>query len=134
MTLGLSKNKKELRQFGMLLGTMIPLLFGLILPGLWGHGLPLLPWIVGSLLWVLAIAFPIFLQPIYRVWMKIAEILAFVNSRIILGMIFFAIVTPMAFIMRLVQHDPMARKRDRQAETYRISSQKRSRDSMEKPY
>lgn len=130
----LKQNKKELRQFGMLLGTLIPLLFGLILPWLWGHNVPLLPWILGSVLWLLAIAFPISLQPIYRVWMKIAEVLAWINSRIILGLIFFAIVTPMAFIMRLMQRDPMARKCDRQAATYRVSSQKRSRESMEKPY
>ncbi|MBP0020997.1 MAG: sxtJ [Cyanobacteria bacterium SBLK] len=130
----LKQNKKELRQFGMLLGTFFPLLFGLILPWLWGHDFSLLPWILGSVFWVLAIAFPISLQPIYRVWMKIAEILAWVNSRIILGIIFFAMVTPMGFIMRLLQRDPMARKYDRQVATYRIGSQKRSRESMEKPY
>ncbi|MEM9541949.1 MAG: SxtJ family membrane protein [Cyanobacteria bacterium P01_E01_bin.42] len=126
--------KKQLRQFGMLLGTFIPLLFGLIVPWVWGHGFPRLPWILGGISWVLAIAFPLSLQPIYRVWMKIAEILAWVNSRIILGLIFFAIVTPMAFIMRLLQRDPMARQCDRQAQTYRLSSQQRSRESMEKPY
>ena len=134
MTLELNKTKKELRQFGMLLGTFIPLLFGLILPWLWNHGFPVLPWILGGIFWSLAIAFPPSLQPVYRVWMKIAEILAWVNSRIILGIIFFAIVTPMGFIMSLLQRDPMARKCDRQVETYRISSQKRSRESMENPY
>lgn len=134
MMIELNKNKKELRQFGMLLGTIIPLLFGLLLPWLWGHVFPLLPWIIGGVLWVLAIAVPSLLQPIYRIWMKIALVLAFVNSRIILGLIFFAIVTPMGFIMRLMRRDPMTRKCDRQVESYRISSQKRSRDSMENPY
>ncbi|NER94644.1 MAG: sxtJ [Symploca sp. SIO1B1] len=135
LELGKIKNsKKELRQFGMTLGTIIPLLFGLILPWLWGYQFPLFPWIIGSLLWIVALTFPLSLQLLYRIWMKIATIMAFVNSSIILGIIFFVVVTPMGFIMTLVQYDPLRRKKTFNQETYRINSQVKKRETMEKPY
>ena len=130
----IKNRKKELRQFGMTLGTIIPLLFGLILPWLWGYQFPLFPWLIGSLLWIVALTFPLSLQLLYRIWMKIATIMAFVNSSIILGIIFFIIVTPMGFIMTLLQYDPLKRKKLFNQETYRINSQVKNRETMEKPY
>jgi len=130
----IKNSKKELQQFGMTLGTIIPLLFGIILPWLWGYQFPLVPWLIGGLLWSIALTFPLSLQSLYRTWMKIAKIMAFVNSSIILGIIFFVVVTPMGFIMKLVQYDPLKIKKTFNQETYRINSQVKNRETMEKPY
>ncbi|NEQ64609.1 MAG: sxtJ [Symploca sp. SIO2D2] len=125
---------KELRQFGLVTGGFVAVLFGLILPWIWGHNFPLLPWIVGGVLCFLALLLPNSLRPIYHGWMKVAVVLAWINSRIILGAIFFIVVTPMALIMRLVGRDPMVRKFENELESYRLSCQKRTRASLEKPY
>ena len=134
----MSDNKKltikELREFGLLTGGIIAGLFGLILPLIKGHSLPILPWIMVIVLVGLAIILPKSLEPIYRVWMKIGLTLGWVNSRIILSIVFFIILTPMAFIMKLLKRDTMARKFDFQVETYRVSSKINSRSGMEKPY
>jgi hypothetical protein len=134
----MSENKKltikELREFGLLTGGIITGLFGLILPLIRGHSLPLIPWIIAVVLAGLAIILPKSLDPIYRVWMKIGLALGWVNSRIILSIVFFIILTPMALIMKLLKRDTMIRKFDFQVETYRISSKINPSSGMEKPY
>jgi hypothetical protein len=125
---------KELREFGFLTGGIIAGLFGLILPLMKGHSLPIIPWVIAIVLVGLAIFLPKSLDPIYRVWMKIGLALGWVNSRIILSIVFFIILTPMALIMKLLKRDTMARNFDFQGETYRISSKINPRSGMEKPY
>ncbi|MGB5772986.1 MAG: SxtJ family membrane protein [Crocosphaera sp.] len=127
-------DKKGLKEFGLVTGVLIALLFGLILPLLWGHNLPLIPWIIAGVLGSLALFIPQSLAPIYQGWMRVAQVLAWINSRIILGIIFLLIVTPMALIMKIIKRDPMNRKLEFRLETYRISSQIKSKLSMEKPY
>ena len=51
-----------------------------------------------------------------------------------LGILFYLIFTPSAFIMRIARRDAMARERDDSAESYRVPSTKRSRESMERPF
>ena len=40
-------------------------------------------------------------------WYKIAEILGFVNARVILSLLYYIMVTPMALVFRLAGNDPM---------------------------
>ena len=127
-------DKKRLREFGLMTGAFIALLFGLLLPLLWGHDLPLIPWIIAGSLAFLSLFIPQSLAPIYQGWMKVAQVLAWVNNRLILGIIFLIIVTPMALIMKIIKRDPLKRKFEFSAGTYRISSQIKNKLSMEKPY
>ena len=128
-------NKKELRDFGLITGIIFVVLFGLILPWLKNHSIPSWPWILATVLWVLALLTPMTLKPVYRVWMKIGEILGGINTRIILGIVFYLLVTPMGLIMRFLgKKDPMERKLDHKQITYRIPSLEKNRLSMEKPY
>ncbi|MGK7881163.1 MAG: SxtJ family membrane protein [Crocosphaera sp.] len=127
-------DKKGLREFGLITGVFIALLFGLLLPLLWGHDLPLIPWIIAGCLAFLSLFIPQSLVPIYQGWMKVAQVLAWVNNRLILGIIFFIIVTPMALIMKIIKRDPLTRKFEFRLETYRVSSKIKNKLSMEKPY
>jgi hypothetical protein len=126
-------NRKELRNFGLLTGTIISGLFGLVMPLIRGHQLPLTPWMITGVMYGLATFIPQSLGPIYNNWMKVAQVLAWINTRIILGLIFFFVVTPMAFIMRLFNRDQM-KKINPSLETYRISSFIKEKIKMEKPY
>ena len=127
-------DKKGLREFGLMTGGFIALLFGLLLPLLWGHDLPLIPWIIAGSLAFLSLFIPQSLAPIYQGWMKVAQVLAWVNNRLILGLIFFIIVTPMALIMKIIKRDPLTRQFEFRLETYRVSSKIKNKLSMEKPY
>ena len=77
---------------------------------------------------------PAALRPVYTTWMKIGHGIGWVNTRIILGVLFYVIVLPMGLIMRLFGKDPMARKRDESASSYRIESVSEAKDRLEKPY
>lgn len=127
-------NQKELRDFGLLTGTIVAVFFGLLLPWLKGHSLPSWPWIIAVVLGFLAILAPRTLKPVYQVWMRIGLILGWVNTRLILGIVFYGLLMPMAMIMRLLNRDPMARKLEVNLPTYRLPSQRKTRESMEKPF
>jgi tetrahydromethanopterin S-methyltransferase subunit G len=127
-------DRKGLRDFGLLMGTIIAVLFGLLLPFLFKHHFSLIPWLLAVSFWGLAIFTPNALEPIYQVWMKIGRAIGWVESRIILGIVFLIMVIPMGLIMRLIQRDTMARKFIFQTSSYRIASQQKSKVSMEKPY
>jgi Saxitoxin biosynthesis operon protein SxtJ len=67
-----------------------------------------------------ALVAPSVLKPAYRAWMALAAVLAWINTRIILGLVFFLVVTPIGLVMRLLGRDPMRRQFDRAGESYRI--------------
>ena len=126
--------KKELREFGLITGAIAAVLFGLLLPWLFDHKLPLWPWIVAGVLWAWALLLPASLQPVYRGWMAIGHVLGWINTRIILGIMFFIVFLPAGLIMRLLGKDPMARKIDKSQTTYRVTHARPKKDHVERPY
>jgi hypothetical protein len=127
--------EKELREFGLITAAIAAGLFGFILPLLKHHPIPSAPWIVAVVMLLLALLAPLALKPVYRIWIKIGDLLGWINTRIILGVIFYLLVTPMGIFMRLLgNNDPMQRQLDRDRTTYRTASEVRTRFSMEKPY
>jgi hypothetical protein len=58
------------------------------------------------------------LAPFKRAWMKLGEVLHRVVSPVILGIMFYGVFTPMAWLMRAVGRDTMARTWQPQAPTY----------------
>jgi hypothetical protein len=61
-------------------------------------------------------------------------VLGWVNTRIILGVLFYVKILPMGLIMRLCGIDPMARKHDKSASSYRIKSMSVAKERLEKPF
>ncbi len=126
---------KDLRSFGMTLGVIFVLLFGLFFPWLFdAEQFPLWPWVVCGVLFVPALLYPKALHPLYVVWMKLGYILAWINTRIVLGFVFFLIVTPMGLVMRLLGNDPMDRQPDNSASSYRVKSTREAKERLEKPF
>ena len=58
------------------------------------------------------------LAPLKHAWMKFGELLHHVVSPVVMGVIFFAVFTPVAFVMRLAGRDALYRKFDAAAPTY----------------
>lgn len=128
-------DKKGLRKFGITTGAIIVVLFALFFPWVFDMtSMPMWPWIMAGLLWVPALLMPATLNPVYKTWMKIGHGIGWVNTRIILGVLFYVLVLPMGLIMRLFGKDPMARKLDASVSSYRIKSVSEPKDRLEKPY
>lgn len=98
------------REFGLVVGGLLVALgswwifrhrFGLLGPGFAGLGTLLL---AGALLWPRALALP------RRAWMGLAEAMGAVMTRLVLGIVFFAVVTPIGVVKRLFGWDPLERR------------------------
>mgnify|MGYP005710049021 FL=1 len=99
----------ELRQFGLLFGAILVLLFGLLLPFFIGYSFPLWPWVVALLFTVLALFAPTALTPFYRGWMRFGLIAGFINTRIIMFVLYYALFVPTGLVMKLFGRDALAR-------------------------
>ena len=125
-------DKKGLREFGLVGGSIVAVVFGFVLPILRHHSLSMVPWIIAFVLWVWAIVAPTTLNVVYQIWMRIGLVLGWIQTRIILGVLFYAMLTPMGLIKRLWNRDPMMERFEANLPTYRQLSQLRTKESMEK--
>lgn len=125
--------KEELRKFGLITACLFIIFFGFLIPWIWSISWSIWPWIVAVTLFSLALIVPASLRSVYIVWMRFAGILGWINTRIILMVIFYLIFLPFGLIMRIF-NDPMRRRFDRRRQTYRIQSKSPKNENMEKIY
>jgi polyferredoxin len=119
-------DRKQLRAFGLLVGGIF-LLIGLWPTMLYREDPRLWALAIAGLLLIPALVLPRSLGPVYRGWMAIGHVLGWINTRIILGLVFYGLFTPMGVVRRLVLgKDAMRRKFEPDAETYRIVRSPRS--------
>ena len=81
----------------------------------WRRGAPQWVWValiaLAAVLLIAAALVPSLLRPVYRGWMRLGEVLGWVNTRVLLTLIFFLVVTPIGLLMRLFGRSPIAVKR-----------------------
>ena len=111
-------SKKQLREFGLLIGFGFPLLIGWLIPALMGHEFRAWTLWVGFIGLLFGINSPRLLYYPYKFWIKLGLTLGWVNSRIILGLVYMIILLPIAFVMRLIGYDPLRTKQSEE-KTYR---------------
>jgi hypothetical protein len=133
-TVNTTPDKQELRKFGLIFAGMFILFFALLLPWIWDKPSPSWAWVVAAVFIAAALLVPMALGPVYRLWMKIGHVLGWINTRIILGLIFFVIFTPVALLFKVLGKDALKQRLDASASSYRIVSEQPPRDRMEKPY
>src|SRR5262249_5005713 len=107
-------SRQKLRSFGLVLASgffvigMWPTVFRHHDPTRWAVGLSLLFAAAGILI-------PHALKYIYRAWMTLGNFLGWINSRVLLTLVYYVVVTPLSLIMGFAGHDPMNRKFDEEA-------------------
>ena len=109
-----SITQKKLREFGLLIGFGFPIFIGWILPAIGGHLFRSWSLFVGVPSLILGILKPSFLIYPYKVWMALGHSLGWINSRIILGLVFLLVLQPISFIMRLFGYDPLRKKKNKE--------------------
>ena len=103
--------KKELQKFGLFIGFGFPIIFGILLPLITGQLIKSWTLWIGLTSLFLSIYNPKFLNIPYKIWLQVSKILGWFNSKIILGSIFFIILLPLAFFMRLFKYDPLRKNK-----------------------
>ena len=122
MTSPHTPSRRELREFGLLIGIFFPVVFGWLGPILRGHAMPIWPLIVGIPAILLGLAFPKALAWPYRGWMALGHALGWINSHLILGLVFVLLIQPMALFKRMSGFDPLRRRFETKKTSYRESN------------
>ena len=101
---------KQARQTALVVGSVLLLLGG---GSLWrGHLLRAeILGGAGAILLLLGLAVPQWTVPFHRAWMKLAGWLGYVNSRLLLSIMYYGVLTPVGFLLRLAGRDPLRRRR-----------------------
>jgi hypothetical protein len=126
-------DNKQLRSFGLTVGGVFLVL------GLWpvvfrNEGPRWWAVILAGLLVVPALVFPRSLSWIYKWWMALGHIMGWINTRIILGVVFYFIVTPIGIIRRFLGKDPMGKQIRTDMNTYRIIRKPRPASHLRRQY
>lgn len=120
---------KVLRDFGLLLGAaglvyaVWPFLFRGEPPRIWAAG-------IGGLFGMVGLVMPSVLKHPYRAWMMVGHALGWVNTRIILGILYYGVVVPMGLVMKVMGRDPMHRAIVPGVDTYRVVREPRAPSHM----
>jgi hypothetical protein len=124
---------KQLRSFGFMVGGIFaaigvwPLIVRGAEPRWWAL-------VVAALLILPAAIYPPVLAWPHRGWMWIGHVLGWINTRIILGVIFYLIVTPIGMIRHWLGKDPMGRRLSPDLDSYRITRSPRPPSHLTKQY
>jgi predicted membrane metal-binding protein len=106
------------RSFGLLFAGVFALI-GLV-PLLFGGVARLWAIVLAAAFLIVTLAFPRVLTPLNRLWMRFGLLLHRIVSPIVLGIMFFGVITPMGVLMRLFGKDPLRLRLDKGAGTYWI--------------
>ena len=126
-------SRKDLRNFGLIVGGVFSII------GVWpmvfrGGSLRLWAVIVGGLLLVGGALLPQILAPVYRVWMFIGHVLGWINTRILLGIVFYGLVTPLGFVLRSMGKVSMRQAFSETSPSYRVNRQSRPASHMKNQF
>ena len=123
-----------LRKFAITSAVIVIVLFALLIPWLFGFQFPRWPWILGGILATWGVIAPKTLKPLYNIWMRFGLIMNRITTPIILGIVFFLVITPIALVMRVFGRDELRLGLEEDSESYKIKSTNYSKNKMEHPY
>ena len=123
-----------LRNFALSVGSVVAVLFGLGFPYIFGFDYPIWPWVLAAVLIVWGLIAPSTLQPVYKIWMGFGQLLHKIVSPVLLGVVFFGVITPFGLLMRLSGRNPLRQTENGESASFRVESAQRDRSHMERPY
>ena len=126
-------DRKGLREFGLVTGAIVGVLFGLFFPWILERPIPRWPWVIFGVLAVLGLVAPMALNPVYKIWMRFGLFMSKIMTPLIMGIVFFIVITPVGLFRRLFAKDPLARTFE-DTDSYRVPSKKAPTENLEKPY
>jgi len=76
------------------------------------------------------------MKPVYTAWMIFAFAFGWINTRVLLGVFFYIVITPLGLILRLTGKDLLDEKIDRRAGSYWIQRERKKfdRDRLERMF
>ena len=122
-----------LRRFGWQMTLAWPLFFGVVLPWLFAADWPLWPWLVAACFASLAAIRPQLLYWPSRLWFVFAGVMGWINTRLVLALVFFLLMTPLGLLLRALGKLDYQTKAAR-ADSYWRTSDDISAENMKDPF
>lgn len=112
----LKTDKKSLKKFAITMFVALLILGTILLL----KQKPVYIWLYGisSLFLVLGVVVPGALRQVYIIWMKLAFVLGWINTRLLLILMFYLVFTPIGLVMKLFGKDSLDRKIEKNKQTY----------------
>ena len=112
----LKLDNKSLRKFALTMGIAFLVITMLIFLR---HRHSVVPtFLISVLFFICAFTYPAILRPLYVFWMKLAFVLSWVNTRLVLTVIFYLIFAPVGIFMRILARDPLEWRIDKNSASY----------------
>lgn len=112
----IKEDKTTLRKFGLTVGTVL-LIVGIVLY-LTGKSSSVVFGGAGVLLILFGLILPNILKPLNKIWMTLAVILGWFMSRVILIILFYLIITPIGFLLKIAGKDFLNLQTDNDKNSY----------------
>lgn len=108
----------EVRKFGLTIGAVLLVIGGLLF---WKEKPSFLYFGAAAITFAgLGLIAPAVLKPVYRAWMTFAVVMGFIMTRVILGVMFYGLFTPISLMLRLLRKDLLQQEIDQSATSYWI--------------
>ena len=113
----LKAENHEIKKFGLGLTELLCLIGGW---QLYKGNINVYVWFFGfaGLVLILSFLAPIILKPLYKVTRTVGDTIGWVNTRILLGIIFYIIFAPIGIILKLIRKDLLDERLDKDAKSY----------------
>lgn len=140
MTALTSKNDKplpslqELKDFALVMSWAFPLFFSLLLPWLFGYAWQLWPLFVPAVLLTLLLLAPKTLRFPHKFWMTFAGVIGWINTRLILGICFYLLITPLGLFMSMLGKLQYRKKSLSSGSNYVVVEAKSTKEDLENPF
>ncbi|MFQ6102803.1 MAG: SxtJ family membrane protein [Candidatus Glassbacteria bacterium] len=107
----------QLRKFGMVFGIILGVI---ALISLWrGRESVVTPFLILSVVFILiSLVYPKLLTPLYWLMLRVSGYMGWVNTRILLVIVYYLVFTPVAILFKLIGKDPLSRKFEKEASSY----------------
>lgn len=118
--------EKQLRQYGLMMAGVLSCFVAIFFYKAWHTaGMALGVWVLFFL--TLGLLAPARLAPVYRAWMKFGMVVGNFNFKLILGLMYFIMFTPMRIFASFFREDPLTRKIEPEKKTYWHDCEPRTR-------
>lgn len=131
----LDTSTKALREFAYTMAAAFIIIFCGLLPWLFSRAIPIWPIVIAAILLAQGLLYPPSLIPVQTLWMKIGGALGWINTRLILAIVFFILLTPIGWLQRVRGKLNYKTGFDKNATTYKIPrTQRLTAKDLENPF
>ena len=127
----INTDKKQIRTFGIGLGVILCIFASIFL---YKHGLTTAPkvlYCIAPVIFLLSFLSPGILKPIYITFSFLAHCIGWVMSKLILGIQYYILFTPIALFFRIIRKDLLDRNFETGKTSYWVAKAEENRDPVE---